>query len=155
MNSIKSIVRIIIGIILLMSGIALFTYYDPTKTLPILLYKSFLKVLGPHHVLFFKINTGLICAAGLLTIFGSVLGIVAQVLASTMYILTYDNFTLYENWEFKIQKIIYIVCHIVLILALCECQCTIEKKEVTKETDKTNETDKGDKTDKRTKAKKD
>ena len=131
MDPIKMVSRIILGLILIASGGLLLFFYDPATTLPHLLERfTPLKALKPYHVEYFRINASLFCVSGLLTILNLRLATIIQIFASLMFILTFDNFTLYCSWDFKVQKIIYIICHIAVIAAIFECH------EAKKETEK-------------------
>ena len=121
MDPMKMVSRIILGLILIAAGGLLLVFYDPTTTLPHLLERfTLLRTLKPYYVEYFRINASLFCISGLLTILNLRLAAITQIFASAMFILTFDNFTLYCSWDFKVQKIIYIICHIAVIAAIFE-----------------------------------
>ena len=131
MDILKVIARAILGLVLIASGVLLLIYYDPSRTLPLLLAKfPPYKGLSPYYLSFFRVNASLFCAAGFFTILNSKLATLAQAIGSLMFILTYDNFMLYHAWDLKIQKILYIIVHIIVIAAISECHN--ERKDVDK-----------------------
>ena len=122
MESLKQIGRITLGLVLITSGALLLFHWNPSNTLPNLL-SAFepLKPLAPHYLAYFKVNAGLFCLAGVLAILNMKISALAQALGSLMFIMTYDNPMLYDSWDGKVQRAIFIMCHLAVIAALWQC----------------------------------
>eukprot|EP00826_Nyctotherus_ovalis_P011329 TRINITY_DN12953_c0_g1_i10.p1 TRINITY_DN12953_c0_g1~~TRINITY_DN12953_c0_g1_i10.p1 ORF type:complete len:135 (-),score=17.96 TRINITY_DN12953_c0_g1_i10:150-554(-) len=131
MDPVRVATRIILGLILAAAGVLLLIFYDPSATLPLLLERlPLFKALKPYHVAYFRANASLFCVSGLFTVFNVSLAALVQFVAALMFCLTFDNFSLYCSWELRMQKIIYIICHIAIIAAICECQRDDKVKKV-------------------------
>eukprot|EP00826_Nyctotherus_ovalis_P047796 TRINITY_DN554_c0_g1_i2.p1 TRINITY_DN554_c0_g1~~TRINITY_DN554_c0_g1_i2.p1 ORF type:complete len:138 (+),score=33.86 TRINITY_DN554_c0_g1_i2:144-557(+) len=124
MGTLRTFLRILLGLTLIAAGGLLLAYYDPSDSLPKLL-KGFppLAGLAPYYLQYFRVCASLFCVSGLLTIFNSRLAEFAQLVASLMYCLTFNNLALCTLWEIRVQKAVYILCHVVLVAAICECHC--------------------------------
>ena len=135
MEILRKFGRVTLGFIILSCGLLLLFKWNPSTTLPDLLSRfEPLKALAPHAVLFFKINAVLFCLAGILAILNLKFAAIMQALGSLMFVATYDNPMLYEDWDSQVQRVIFILCHLTVIAALWQCGSTVVEKPVTKVT---------------------
>ena len=121
MEILRTIGRILLGALLVVSGLLLSLRMNPSGTLPGFLERlGPLKLIAPHFMIYFKINAALFSLAGLLLILNKKIGMLIQFLGSLMFIMTYDNPFLYQRFSEQAQRVFFILCHLMIIAAMSE-----------------------------------
>eukprot|EP00826_Nyctotherus_ovalis_P057493 TRINITY_DN7863_c0_g4_i3.p1 TRINITY_DN7863_c0_g4~~TRINITY_DN7863_c0_g4_i3.p1 ORF type:complete len:145 (-),score=26.04 TRINITY_DN7863_c0_g4_i3:137-571(-) len=119
MGDIKVLARIFLGFLVATTGVLLFTLWTPTKSLYHYLDRlPGLRFLAPHYFYYLKANAACFIVAGTLTVFGNPFAVFFQLFGSLMFSATYDNPFFGKTGEDKLQKLIYLACHIIIIAAM-------------------------------------
>ena len=121
MVSMKRAGQFLLGVTLVASVISIHALYNPIDTLTNLIKKAGISdtITIYINVYYYVMIVSFLISANF-AIVNIKMGICFQAIASLMFLLTFDNFLLYDSKADKMIKGFHILCHIVFLAALRE-----------------------------------